>query len=169
MKKFIAIILVGFAIIFLFGCKKKNYKYATFLVGEWNIDVYQQIEIKPDGTEKIIKDERNMGYWSFSNSELGWVDFNTEYFGTPKGKEQGAMVVNEEGKRLVFPYFFSNYGDILDCDLVYNFIKVNKNKVVFEHFVIDGKYRNVDNWSYLVPQPGSENSIKKLRMELSRK
>ena len=138
----------------IYGCKKESYKIGDKMLGDWNIDVYRRSEIKSDGSETIIKDEKNAGHWRFyrTSSTKSIVDYDFSYTGTPASNITGGVIfISEEGKRMILP---NAKCQGIDCDLAYTIQEFSGKKMVIEQYT---------------PQNNTDQLVYKLRMELSKK
>jgi hypothetical protein len=124
---------------FLFHACEKDGDYVQHrLKGEWEILTYKRSEIYADGTEKVIKEEKNIGYWNFYESEREVerakhiLQYDFEYNGTPASKITGGYAfMSEEGKRIIIPQ--ANCEGI-GCDVAYTIKSIHHKKAVLEMF-----------------------------------
>ena len=120
------------------GCEKDGDYVKNRLEGEWEILYYKSSEIYADGTEKIIKEEKNIGYWNFYESEneveraRHILQYDFEYMGTPATKiTGGAAFMSDEGKRLIIPNVRC---EGIGCDEAYTIKHIHHKKAVLEMF-----------------------------------
>lgn len=124
---------------FLFhSCEKDGDYVKNRLEGEWEIITYKRSEIYADGTEKVIKEEKNIGYWKFyvSKNEVERashiLQYDFEYNGTPASKITGGYVfMSDEGKRLIIP---NAKCEGIGCDEAYTIKHIHNKKVVLEMY-----------------------------------
>lgn len=167
--KFISLIFI--LLLSTYACKKENYKIGDKLIGNWNIDIYQRSQIHADGTETITQDEKNVGFWRFyrdgTTSSKHIVDYETTYTGTPNHTMKGAVFISEEGKRMIFPNFYCI--NPIGCDMVYTIQEFSNKRMVLELYTPNGVTPPNNSWQLVPPNtPNSEQTVNKLRMELSK-
>ncbi|GAB1462952.1 hypothetical protein MASR2M52_09770 [Pedobacter sp.] len=124
------------------------------MLGEWNIDVYRRSEIRSDGSEKITKDEKNVGHWRFysNSSTKSIVDYDFSYTGSPAANITGGVIfISEEGKRMILQNFKCKG---IGCDEAYTIQEFSGRKMVIEQYS---------------PQTNTDQLVYKLRMELNKK
>ena len=138
MKRIIYSTAILLSTLLFHGCEKDGDYVKNRLEGEWEILTYKRSEIYADGTEKITKEEKNIGYWNFYESERETergshvLKFDYEYNGTPSSKISGLFVfISDEGKRLIIPQAKC---EGIDCDEAYTIKHIHHKKVVLEMF-----------------------------------
>lgn len=113
MKKYLLIIL--FSTLLFTSCTRED-QIVAWMPGSWNIDKYERVRINDDGSNTILLDQSNVGYWNFiddptdDNDMIKGYEFN--YMGSSSA---GYVKISEQGNR-----FILLGGYCVGCDDAFN-------------------------------------------------
>lgn len=174
-------IILGFlAVLFLIpitACNKKKQKAGRKIEGTWDITSYVRSEIYQDGTEKITKEDVNVGDFTFylteKDRELDYILYYRFNYNAsnPRQTDTGTIFISDEASRMNFIHFWCNRP--IGCDMMYNIKNLTKRRMVLEQYLpVEFKADPPElNKKNLVPggSPDSEATVFKLRMVLEKK